>query len=46
MGLDIIALAGFLVALVLRYVKLDVFTVVALGALVGLLGGVAERFLA
>ena len=45
MGLDMIALAGFLVALVLRYVKLDVFTVVALGALVGLLGGVAERFL-
>lgn len=45
LGLDFIALAGFLIALVLRYKKLDVFSVVALGALVGLLGGAAEYFI-
>jgi NO-binding membrane sensor protein with MHYT domain len=44
-GLDFIALAGFLFALLLRYKKLDVFTVVALGALIGLLGGTVEYFL-
>ena len=44
-GMDFIALAGFLLALLLRYKKLDVITVVALGALVGLLGGAVEYFI-
>lgn len=45
LGLDLIAVAAFLIALLLRYKKLDVFTVVALGALVGLLGGAVEYLL-
>ncbi|NLC26484.1 MAG: chromate transporter [Fastidiosipila sp.] len=42
LGLDFIALAGFLIALIMRYRKLDVISVVGLGALVGLLGGAVE----